>query len=287
MLRRIRLALAVASAIALASCQPAPMKVHPALWEVTAPGGQRGWLFGTVHALPRPADWRSPTINSALTNSDRLLLEIHEVTDPQAVARIFRRLATSPGQPPIEARVPPALRPRLDTLIAREHIDRSQFATMETWAAALTLARASAPEDKGGYGLDAAVIAAAPDKPVAELEGATRQLEIFDQLPERDQRDLLTLTIQSGDSDNDSPVAAWARGDLAAIERATHADILSDPELRAALLINRNRAWAAKVAAMLRSGAHPFVAVGAAHMVGSDGLPALLAAQGFTVRRVQ
>lgn len=281
-------ALALAAAWALASCQPAPMKVHPALWEVSGPDGQNGWLFGTVHALPRPADWRSAAIDRALSGSDRLVLEIHDVTDPDAVARIFQRLATSPGQPPIASRVPPALRPRLDALMRRDSIDPAQFATMETWAAAITLARASAPQDKGSYGLDAAVIAAAPGKPVAELEGATRQLEIFDRLPERDQRDMLALTVQSGeDQASESPVQAWARGDMAAIERATHADILADPELRAALLVDRNRDWTRQIAVMLRSGAHPFVAVGAAHVAGSDGLPAMLAAQGFTVRRVQ
>lgn len=289
MTRKIaRFALMLSGAMALASCQPAPMKVHPALWEITGPSGERGWLFGTVHALPRPADWRSPAIDSALANSDRVVLEIHEVTDPAAVARIFKQLATSPGQPPIEARVPPALRPRLVALMKREAVNPAQFTDMETWAAAITLARASAPEDKGSYGLEAAVIAAAPGKPIAELEGATRQLEIFDRLPESDQRDLLALTIQSGDgSPADNPIAAWARGDMKTIERATHADILADPELRAALLVKRNRDWTGRIAAMLRSGAHPFVAVGAAHMAGSDGLPAMLAAQGFTVHRVQ
>ena len=286
--RAARLALALLGALALASCHPAPMKVHPALWEVTGPAGEHGWLFGTVHALPRPADWRSPAIDRALSGSDRLVVEIREVTDPAAVARIFRQLATSPGQPPIDARVQPRLRPQLDALMQRESVDPAQFANMETWAAAITLARASAPEAKGGYGLDAAVIRAAPGKRIEELEGATRQLEIFDSLPERDQRDLLALTIESGEgSPADNPIAAWARGDMATIERATHADILADPELRAALLVDRNRDWTGKIASMLHSGAHPFVAVGAAHMAGKDGLPAMLAAQGFTVKRVQ
>jgi uncharacterized protein YbaP (TraB family) len=63
--------------------------------------------------------------------------------------------------------------------------------------------------------------------------------------------------------------------------------MLSDPDLRAALFTGRNRSWSARIAAMLARGEHPFVAVGAAHMAGADGLPAMLAAAGYRVTRVQ
>ena len=74
---------------------------------------------------------------------------------------------------------------------------------------------------------------------------------------------------------------------MATIEAETSRGMLADPELRAALFTQRNRKWSERVAELMQGGASPFVAVGAAHMAGSDGLPAMLAAKGFRVRRVQ
>ena len=42
-----------------------------------------------------------------------------------------------------------------------------------------------------------------------------------------------------------------------------------------------------RIAQLLEAGQRPFVAVGTGHMIGEDGLPALLAERGYTVRRIQ
>lgn len=60
-----------------------------------------------------------------------------------------------------------------------------------------------------------------------------------------------------------------------------------NPALYDALLRRRNIAWTNRLVAEMAGSGTELVNVGALHMLGPDGLPALLAARGFTVERVQ
>ncbi len=274
-------------ALLVAACSPAPDAASPALWRVDGPGGQRGWLFGTIHALDRPALWRSAKVGAALDEADLIVVEI---ADQSTIPAAFARRSRSPGLPPLSARIDPTLRPALMALLAQAKAKERDFAETETWAAALSLARAGSGELDPEHGIDRAVIAAASNRPVIELEGADGQLAVFDTLPEREQRDLLEIVLRDAGSlepRNGGLAAAWRKGDMATIERETRRGLLADPELRDALFTQRNRRWADRIAAMMAGGHRPFVAVGGAHMAGAEGLPVLLEAKGLRVTRVQ
>jgi uncharacterized protein len=282
--------LAVLIALALAACAPEPQPANPALWRVEGPEGERGWLFGTIHSLERPALWRTAKVDAALRDADVIVVEVGNLADDKALQRTFAALSRSPGLPPVAARIDPALWPRLEQVMRKAGARDNTFAGVETWAVALSLARASQSRDDAANGIDRAVLAAAGNRRVVELEGAAYQFGLFDGLPEQDQRDLLNAVLRDAgaiDGDGGNLAAAWRRGDMSAIEAETRKGMLADPELRQALFVGRNRAWADKIAAMLKLDAHPLVAVGAAHMAGPAGLPAMLAAQGFKVTRVQ
>ncbi len=275
----------------LASCTPSPEPARAALWRVDGPNGQHAWLFGTIHSLARPALWRTPAVAQALEQSNAIVVEVGNLDDKGAMAREFQALAASAGrEPPLTQRVEPKFRQPLLALLKRGGLEDNGFAETDTWAAALTLARVGEGSLDSNYGIDRAIIRGAGGKPVVEIEGAREQLDTFERMPEKEQRDLLQLVVAdagSGESESGSLAEAWRKGDMATIERETHRGLLADPELREALYAGRNRAWVAKLTGMLAAGRHPFVAVGAAHMAGTEGLPSLLAARGYTVTRVQ
>lgn len=284
----IRTLFALAGALWLASCGaperewPEP---SPALWELSGPNGEHGWLFGTIHALPDGVEWRTGAVDEAVAASDLLVVEVAELGDGERAAATFEQRATTKGLAPLSRRVAAEERPALAALMERAGRDERDFADTESWAAGLLLASAVREGDPAN-GVDRALLA--EDKPVVGLESFAAQYDRFDRLPQADQADLLAGIAREAERGHaDAGIEAWLTGDLATLEREALGGILAHPRLREALLDSRNREWAERIEALLRDGRAPLVAVGAAHMLGDGGLPALLAARGYTVTRLQ
>ena len=280
--------IALMAALLLAGCgEPAPdaPAPAPAMWEVTRADGQKAWLFGTVHALPDGLAWRTPLLSSVLEETDLLVVEVSDLGNSNLAEQAFTALATTPGMPPLLSRVPAADRANLAAALERVDMDEAQFASTETWAAALIIANAERTGEVAN-GVDRALLS--HGLRVSALESFGKQFAIFDRLAPADQQVLLVETAQDADpAEERAMVEAWAAGDTEALQREIDSGFLTDPELRQALLIARNDAWTVEVVRLLDGGYRPLVAVGAAHLLGPEGLPALLAARGYTVRRIQ
>lgn len=284
----IRRAIALAAALCLAACGPRAPELprpSPALWSVTGPHGELGWLFGTIHALPDGAKWTTAPLNDALKQAGVLVVEVANLGDLTTGQQAFAAVSSTPGLPPLLSRLPPDQRPALAAALKRTGLDEGNFASTESWAAALIISNAQ-DAGEGENGVDQALLKRG--LPVIGLEGFAEQFAIFDHLPQRDQADLLYYSsVESAPDEDGQMTAAWVKGDLQTLSREANEGMLADPELRQALLVNRNRAWLARIVPLLQQKRRPFVAVGAAHMLGDVGLPAMLAAQGYTVRRIQ
>ena len=284
----------LALALVVAACSSPEPEIDvaspsPALWVVEGRTGEiEAYLFGTIHALPDGVEWQTPALTKALRQSGPLVVEISELDDSGELATIFTELANTSGQPALSARVSKPLQSKMAQALKQGGFKDQDFASIETWAAALTLAQAVSYGDPEN-GVDRVLMQQGKD--VLVLEGARRQLSIFDQLPERDQRDLLEAVIEEAGMDQrqqyEELVTMWLTGDMQTLARENREGMLADAELRDALLVKRNADWTGKITAWMAQKDPLFVAVGAAHLAGDDGLPALLAAQGYTIRRIQ
>jgi len=276
--------------LALAGCNSEPREpdpgTNPLLYEIANGSGEvEGWMLGTIHALPNDVAWRTHAIDRVIDDADLLIVEVANLDDSQAIASVVAELSISSDLPALPLRVPPSQRPALLDMIERSPVTVDQLANTETWAAALALAQVDAQGDPEN-GVDRIVIREFDNREVLELEGAVAQLTIFDNLAEDDQRDLLTGVLEESQLARDNPGRlrkAWLKGDVATLEQATTTGIMADSELREALLIGRNRRWTGKLAGLLQAQEKPLVAVGAAHLVGPDSVPAMLTERGYTV----
>lgn len=263
-----------------------------ALWQIADNTGTvRGYLFGTVHALPPGTKWLRPAITEALGSSDRLVMEIAEPLNQTVAGEALARLAGTQGLPPPSQRLPAPYREKLARVYRKLDLTDADFANTESWAVALQLAaiagQAAGADPQSGAEPQLRKLAGA--KPITGFETIDSQFGIFDALPPREQQVLLKeVTVEiASDADEEADAAKlWLRGDDLGIASESNRGFLADRGLHQALLTNRNRAWAEQLDTILKQGAKPFVAVGAAHLAGGDSLQRLMMARGWQIKRV-
>jgi len=143
-----------------------------------------------------------------------------------------------------------------------------------------------------GVELALAQRAEAAGKAITGLETADAQIAVLDSLPWRTQELMLRDALDhEGDLERGLALLldAWRKGDAARIEAEIFADLGSDPDLDRyfeALFFERNRRMARGIAEIVDRGAPAFVVLGAGHVVGERGVPALLIEAGYAVRRL-
>lgn len=266
-------------------------QAEPALWRVT--GGERTvWLFGSVHLLPEGGFEVAGTLADALEAADRVCMEIDTgATDEAAQAMVTLARAVDPeGRDLFELLGPDADRVRDAADDAGVPIE--SLAMFEPWFAGITVS-VMALQSHGfdaQHGVEQVVQAAArkAGKPGCGLETLEGQLDLLDTLPAGLQAEILLQAIDEAAEIErliEPLVAAWQGGDERGLERSLEDDFGDYPELAERLIYGRNERWASQVEQMLDGDEDVLLVVGAMHLVGDRGLPALLEERGFSVER--
>jgi uncharacterized protein YbaP (TraB family) len=82
-------------------------------------------------------------------------------------------------------------------------------------------------------------------------------------------------------------LAVWRKGDEAKMEELFIKDLKLYPKLYQTLIVDRNNKWVRNIEGYLNGSGNTMVVVGAAHLVGADGLVNLLRKRGYKVVKLQ
>ena len=127
-------------------------------------------------------------------------------------------------------------------------------------------------------------------KTVQGLETAEFQISRFDDMTMEQQDRMLAETLKELDDRNRERRQAGRRVEdrrrRARRAASRSPDLKSDPLMYQRLLVERNKNWMPKIEALFARRGHALVVVGAAHLVGPDGLLAMLRAKGYTVEQL-
>jgi len=267
---------------------PSSGPAHGLLWEISSPGSSPSYLFGTIHSEDAGVIGLAPAVERAFTGSRQVILEVN--LDADAMVAGSTAMLLSDGQRLSEI-VGKSLFEQTAAALRTRGIPDAVTEHMKPWAAATAL---SMPVPETGRVLDVVLFQRAQQagKPLHGLETIAEQLEVFDGLPLEDQVGLLRETVEQVaglDAMLAELLAAYKQQDLAAMVAINEAAMAGDQrlagEFQRRLIVDRNHRMADRMEPWLQQGG-AFVAVGALHLPGEEGLISLLRQRGYSVRAV-
>ena len=265
-------------------------------WRIERANGTGGsaHLLGSMH-LAKDALALDPAIGAAMAAADEIVLEVApaELTS-EAVVLVIAERGRLPAGETFRDFVSADTARAVDAVLQKRGLRVADWEAWEPWVVTFMLASDQLASE--GFsreaGVESALIGEASQarKPTRGLETVREQFERLDALPLATQELMLrgVVTDAQNASSIDALGDAWERGDLDALAREVFASP-SGPgaaEFFEAIYFARNRAFAADIARLIDGGGRWFVAIGAGHMVGDQGIPQLLAARGYRVERV-
>ena len=267
----------------------------PALF-VTRDADSTMYLFGTLHLRRPGTPWGGARAQAGVAEAEEIWTEL--LISPESDAQTQQlaiQMGMAPADRPLSSWLTPEQNARLAAVAQGLGIQPRMLEPMRPWLAGITLS--VLPMMRAGYdpnaGADRQIDAFgdANGKRMRAFETAAEQVGLLANFNEEVQRQMLLETIEEverGPEQMEQMATAWEVGDLATLERMVIDDVRTDyPAFYEVLLANRNDAWVATLKQELEGTGVDFVAVGAAHLLGEDGLVAQLRAAGYSVERVE
>lgn len=263
----------------------------PFLWEVQG-AKTKHYLMGSVHLLPASAYPLPAALDAAYSAADTLVFEsdLAALADPKTQMQMLAEAQSAAG---LEALIGAELYAKVQAFARDRGLTPQVCDSFKPWFCALTLELLSFERSdyRPDLGLDQHYYARAKSvqKAILWLEEPAAHLKLFTAMPEPVAAQLLTATLEESGSDGATPeelLRAWQSNDVATLEQLSAEFKHQQPQLYDRLLAARNRAWLPRLTAMFGGDGTHLIVVGAAHLVGPDGLVDLLKARGYTLRPV-
>jgi hypothetical protein len=268
---------------------------HPlTLWRVDG-ASNSVYLLGSIHLL-RAEDHPLPrAIDAAYADAEIVVMELDmDDLDPVRTQAAFNRAGVMTDGTTLRDLMGEEYYRAAEQAAAVIDVPLDMLASSEPWLAAMTveLMMLYRMEFNPMLGVEMTITnrATADGKPIEGLETIEEQIGFLDGLPLEAQREMLLQTLlQSAEVTEsvDTLIDAWRYGDTATLETELLHNIEEQADLHEALIVSRNRRWAQTIATWLDDDSDYLLVVGALHLVGDDGVPALLDRAGYGIQQLK
>ena len=252
------------------------------------------YLLGSVHLLKPDIYPLSEAMERAFVDSSKLVLEVNldSLNSPDAQQTMLAKALLPEGKTLNEILSPAtyqAVRQKVEAL----GLDIEALKRMKPWFLSLSLVAMKMQQlgYDAQHGVDRHFFERArkAKKDVLGLETADFQLNLLDSLPARSQEESLLQTLKELDqfeTEFEQIMRAWAAGQEKQLNDLLLQSFKEYPDIYAKLISERNRNWLPKIESYFQGGSKTLVVVGAAHLVGPDGVVELLKQKGYSVEQL-
>lgn len=268
---------------------PAPGK-HM-LFRIRGSTGATVYLLGSVHLLDPQTAKLPAEVDSAFAHAKTVAFETSlDTVQMRAMEMMARGQYT--GGATLRSSLSPAGLAKADSVLKLYGLTVDQVNRFKPWLVSVLLTQMVLQKAKfeAQYGVDVQLNARAKqaNKPVMGLESVDFQLGLFDRIPPADQERMITMSTGPDSSARTMTQIkdAWVTGDAMLLDSLLNRAGAESPTMLSIMVTDRNKSWIPKIEDMLKGKDDALVVVGAAHLVGSQGVVALLKAKGYTIEQM-
>lgn len=258
------------------------------LWKISGNGLEKeSYLFGTIHIICKSDFLMDERITTAFDSTEELILEL-DMSDPQLQLKM-QQVSINPGMKNIQGEMEESMASKLDQFLMSNYgTGLAQLGVLKPFVlSSMVLIKALPCAEIESYETFYASKAKETGKSVVGLETVEFQVGIFDQIPQDLQLQELGKMLAEDYSQTEfqSMIKAYLAEDIRELDNVmTSSGMMS--EYRALLLDERNKSWVPLIADAMKSKS-VFVAVGAGHLGGENGVISLLKQAGYSVEPVK
>ncbi|MEQ1716524.1 MAG: TraB/GumN family protein [Hyphomicrobium sp.] len=273
------------------------------LWKVEKAGLKTSYLFGTMHLTDTRITTLSAKVTEALSQSEKLVLEVGDLSQEALVAAMAAAgadLIYADGRTLADQLTADEFA-KVTSLVSASGMPGDFARMLKPWLVSTLLSMSECERRQVASGrkvldMKLAEVAKGRNIPVVGLESINEQLNALSGVPEDQQIQMLRVGLKYADRTDDmmetmlQMYLTRRMGEAMPFQVALASKIgvpaTAFDGFQKSLLVDRNARMSKTAAPILEKG-NAFIAVGALHLPGKTGLVTLLRTAGYTVTAVE
>ena len=275
--------------ISSSDVSPFPFTTSSLLWKIESPTSETSYLFGTMHIIEKEYFIFPKSLEKLVSKSDKAIMELPGIPSPKEALPLITLKQGSFFDFFSKEQTDSILQWANSELKMNEQLFRSVFYKMKPFVVVQTAVQLQFQGKTESY--EKSFYTLSNDKKIETigLETVQQQMNFFDELTKEEQAELVMESIRSPKKSIDlinrmQKVYTRQNVDSLFLLFQEEGGALSKKQNQ--FLDDRNKNWIPKIKTNI-STKNCFIAVGAGHLGGTNGLIRLLQKEGYTLTPIQ